>query len=577
MRLGLLYIYIFFSITLFSQEFEVVVSDNKVSLSESFEISFVLKNSGKNFTPPPFTEFKIIRGPSKSSSTSIVNGEMSQKISYTYILKPKKVGVFTILPASIKSKGKTIGTRPVTIQVQKNSTDKKQNTPYNIVSRKVHLNVTANKTTCYVGEPIVLTYTLYFNLNIGSVSQNPIQYGDFWVNNIEVDSSTKKQQFKGENYNSAVIKQVVLIPRKSGEQIITPLSLDLIASIPTNRRDFFNMSINQQVDYTAQSKKMSINVLDLPELGRPDNFSGAIGDFSIEVDLDKDSIGVNESSTFTVKVSGSGNLTIVNSPEVQFDSEIEVFEPNNLDNININYRGVRGYKKDEYLIVPRYKGVYNLNPISFNFFNPKIKKYITLNSDAKRITVGGDQVGEKSYTLENVSKEKIDLINEDIKFIKFSNTSFLTQKKFLASIVFYVLIFVGFLIIFLAFLLKKSHLDFYLLFTKNYSKKSLDQLDKLNLLLLSKQYEKLQSELLSILLIYVSSKFSIVKAELSLEKINNILIKKNLSNEIISDFIAQVQYLEKCKYSPHQDDQTNKELIVKARDIINKIEHANDK
>ena len=87
----------------------------------------------------------------------------------------------------------------------------------------------------------------------------------------------------------------------------------------------------------------------------------------------------------------------------------------------------------------------------------------------------------------------------------------------------------------------------------------------------------MQSELLNILLIYVSSKFSIVKAELSLEKINNILIKKNLSNEIISDFIAQVQYLEKCKYSPHQDDKTNKELIVKARDIINKIEHANDK
>ena len=70
-----------------------------------------------------------------------------------------------------------------------------------------------------------------------------------------------------------------------------------------------------------------------------------MGDFSIEVDLDKDSINVNESSTFTVKVSGSGNLTIINSPEVKFDSEIEVFEPNNLDNININYEGVRGYKK----------------------------------------------------------------------------------------------------------------------------------------------------------------------------------------------------------------------------------------
>ena len=91
---------------------------------------------------------------------------------------------------------------------------------------------------------------------------------------------------------------------------------------------------------------------------------------------------------------------------------------------------------------------------------------------------------------------------------------------------------------------------------------------------MSKQYEKLQSEILSILLIYVSSKLT---KSSYLDKINNILIKENLSHEIISDFIAQIQYLEKCKYSPHQDDETNKELIVKARDIINKIEHANDK
>ena len=125
-RLFLLFIWFFFIQTLFSQDFEVVVSENKVGLNQSFEISFILNDSGRDFSPPPFYDFQILRGPSKSSSTSIANGDLSQEISYTYILKPKKVGVFTILPASIKVKGKTIGTQPITIQVQKGNISTKR-------------------------------------------------------------------------------------------------------------------------------------------------------------------------------------------------------------------------------------------------------------------------------------------------------------------------------------------------------------------------------------------------------------------------------------------------------------------
>ncbi|MBL32002.1 MAG: hypothetical protein CMP62_04690, partial [Flavobacteriales bacterium] len=251
MRLYAISIFMFLTQVIVSQNFEVSVSQNKVGLHETFEISFTLDGSGKNFSPPPFSNFQILRGPSKSSSTSIVNGSMSQELTYTYVLKPKKVGVFTILPASIKSKGKTIGTKPITVQVQKQSAPKKPNTPYNIASRKVHLNVTANKSTCYVGEPIVLTYTLYFNLNVGSLSPNSMKYTNFWANELEVNSETIKRVYKGQNYNSAIIKQVALTPQESGSQSIDPLSINLVVSVPTGRRDFFNMMTSQNIDYTV--------------------------------------------------------------------------------------------------------------------------------------------------------------------------------------------------------------------------------------------------------------------------------------------------------------------------------------
>ena len=571
MRLHLFYIFFFFTVHCFSQEFQVVVSNNKVGLNETFEISFILNNSGKNFTPPPFSDFQILRGPNKSSSTSIINGDLTQEITYRYVLKPKKIGVFTIHPATIKSKGKTIGSKPVTIQVQKGSVSNKKNTPYNQVSRKVHLGLTSNKQSCYVGEPIVLTYVLYFNLNVGNVSQKAINYGDFLVNNINVDSSTRKRRYKGEDYNSAIIKQVVLVPRKAGIQSINQLHIDLVASVPSGRRDFF-MTMSEQVDYTATSNSLSIKVLELPESGRPNDFSGAIGNFVMDVDLSKDSIDINESALFTVKISGSGNLTLINTPSIDFESQIEVFDPKNLDKININYKGIEGYKKDEYLIVPRYKGTYRLKPISFSFFNPKTKKYVSLKSKEKIIKVGGDHQPDQSYTLESVNKEAIDLINEDIKFIKVNYDSVFLKNNFSRSIVFYILFCFGLFIFIFSVVYKKKNMDFNFFFKKNILKQTLDKINKLKVVLNKKEYDRFQSELLSILFFYVSMNFGIQKSSLSIDQINHILVKNNIDESVILDYLELIKYLEKCKYSPHQGDKVNQDLYLRSLDVINKIE-----
>ena len=436
MRLFLLLVFVMCSRILFGQNFEAQVSDKKVGLNDSFEISFTLNASGKSFSAPPFSDFFILRGPSKSSSTSIVNGAMSQQLTYTYVLKPKKTGVFTILPASIKAKGKTIGTQPITIHVEKGSVSKKPNTAYDIVARKVHLVAKVNKLQCYVGEPLVLTYQLYFNLNIRNISQNSIKYSSFWANEIDVDGETKKANYKNEQYNSVVIKQVVLIPQKSGKQTIKGLSLDVVASVPTNKRDFFNMMTTESVNYTLNSNNIVIDVLELPREGKPEEFSGAVGNFSLKTELDKDSINVNDSFVFSVEVNGSGNLNLLSSPLVEFDDALEVFDPKNSDNIKMNSRGVKGYKKEEYIIVPRNRGVYALPVVEFNFFNPKTTEYVVLNTNQKSIKVGSSRFDNSDVTERIVNKEEISLINEDIRFIKTDYKSNSLSSNFAFSIVF---------------------------------------------------------------------------------------------------------------------------------------------
>ncbi|MBF26155.1 MAG: hypothetical protein CMP49_06580 [Flavobacteriales bacterium] len=569
MRLYFTLILLYVTPFLFSQNLEVKVDQRKVGLHESFKISFVLDDSGKNFSPPAFTDFQIVRGPSQSTSTSIVNGDFSQETVYSYILKPKKTGMFTILPATIEVKRKTIGSKPITIQVVKGSVPKKPNTPQNIVSRKVHLDVQSDKTTCYVGEPVVLTYTIYFNLQIGSLSQNSINYTNFLVNDLEVNTETKKRNFKGENYNYAIIKQVLLTPQVSGMQTIEELSYDLVASVPIGGGGFFSTSKN--VDYTVVSKKIKINVLDLPKDGRPDDFSGAIGYFNLSTELDKDSININESATYIVKLTGKGNLNFINTPKLNFDSQLEVFEPKNLDKIRISEKGVQGYKKEEYLLVPRYKGTYNMPPVTFNFFNPKTKSYVLLSSKEHNIKVGGNQQVDQSYILNKINKEKIGLLNEDIKFIKTNYNSFFINKNFTYSILFYLCILLAVCLFVLLILNKKKFIDFSTLYKRSILADVLKDLESFNKLLEEKKYKEFQSKLLYVLFHYIAQKFSLNKADLGIDNIQKILTKSNIRKDLIVDYISIIKYLEKCKYSPHEGD-INYDVYKKSIKIIKKID-----
>ena len=554
---------------LFAQNFEVKVDQRKVGLYERFTISFILDDNGENFSPPPFHDFDIVSGPSEEKRVIGSNGNWSQTTIYSYILKPKKIGIFTILPASIKVKGKIIGSQPITVQVIKGSVQKKTNTYSDIVSRKVHLEVSADKSICYVGEPVVLTYTIYANLQVGNIAENPINYTNFLVNDLDVNTVTKKGNYKGEEYNYAIVKQVLLTPQVSGLQTIDKLSYDLVASIPLRGGGFF--STNKNIDYTVVSKRIEINVLDLPKEGRPDNFSGAIGDFDLSVNLDKDSININESATYSVKVSGKGNLNFINTPTVNFDSQIEVFAPKNLDKIRVNAKGVQGYKKEQYLLVPRYKGIYNLNPISFNFFNPKTKSYVFLSSEQKIIKVGGIQKEDESYILNKVNKETIGLINEDIKFIKTNYNSFFINSNFTYSVLFYVFVLLAICVFVLLFLSKKKFIDFSLFFQKSTLTEVLGDLKNIKILLDDKKYKEFQSELLSILFLYIARKFSINKADLNIDNIHYVLTKNNIHNELIVEYISLIKYLEKCKYSPHEVE-VNYDMYDKSVDLLNKID-----
>lgn len=101
--------------------FSVEVSTDSVLFGNYFQVQFTLENAqGTDFQAPDFTEFDIINGPNMSSSMSIMNGKVSQSVSYTYYLKPREIGNYYIHPASIKVGDKVLETNAKEVLVASN-------------------------------------------------------------------------------------------------------------------------------------------------------------------------------------------------------------------------------------------------------------------------------------------------------------------------------------------------------------------------------------------------------------------------------------------------------------------------
>lgn len=94
-------------------KFTVEVSSDSVLMNNYFTVSFTLENAdGMNFMPPSFEAFEVVSGPNTSTSMSMMNGEVSRKVTYTYYLRPRDIGNYYIEPASIESEEGVLETLP---------------------------------------------------------------------------------------------------------------------------------------------------------------------------------------------------------------------------------------------------------------------------------------------------------------------------------------------------------------------------------------------------------------------------------------------------------------------------------
>lgn len=440
-RIGYISLFLILSFSSFAQvSFKAKADRYKVGRNEEFTVEFTINSKPNNFKGPNFDGFKVIGAPSQSETNYLGTSGLRQSYSVAYTLMAKKPGKYTIGSAYAVVDEETYETRPFQITVTQETT--RPNSPYDLAEKMAFLKVLASKTTVYQGEPIVAAYKVYFKTNIGNPSllEEP-DYTGFFKENIDPKRiPTSSERYNGEAYKTAVIHRRLLLPQKSGKIKPGAVEMRIPTPIPSNRRDIFGRRLNQTINQTASVRFPTITVKPLPESGKPDNFAGAVGRYSMDVSISRNEVEANESVTLKVKLSGDGNIKLIELPEPEIPSAFEAYDPKYSENIKVDIDGMRGSKTYEYLLIPRYGGTYKIPPVEFSYFDTKAKKYRTLSSNTFEITVNGGaaQPNTQSTGPGQVNQEEVSFINKDILFIKTKPGNLaLKGSSFFGSVGFY--------------------------------------------------------------------------------------------------------------------------------------------
>ena len=562
-----LFISLFYS-SLFAQiKFEAQTERSTYGLNERIQLVFTINNEGDNFEPPKFTGFKA-EGPfiNKGNQTSItiVNGKVTQKREIStqviYYLTPTKKGTFTIGSASIEFSETTYKSAPIkltiTDPIQMPTYPGQQNNAN--FGEGIHLVAELSTKNPYVSEPVSVVYKLYFEprSTVGNFRNfKAPKYDDFWSQYIDMKQlKAERGKYNGKDYSMVVLRKVILYPLEAGAKTIEPFKLELDAEVPTGRRDWFGEYEMRVIEKALSTGTQTINVKPLPENGKPEGFTGAVGKFDFKVVPSKTSLKAGESLDLEVSVSGKGNLKLFTLPKPIVPSALEMYDPSHSENVDTPLTGMTGKISDKYTIIPQFKGKYVIKPITFSYYDLATKSYKTITSKEITIDVAeGD--GTVVANVPNSNKQAIEK-KEVFQYNKLSTTFESTVRKdFLGSGLFYSLLLAPLLLIPIVMIAKKQKEANDADVVGNRRKQN-NRLVKKYLSEAKKQmgdkvpfYMAMEKALHN----FLKAKLHIETVEMSKENIVELLQQRNASEESINRFMELMNDCEFARYAPATD------------------------
>ena len=339
------------------------LDQREAGLMDSIRMTISLSGTRKSSVNPVINgleAFTVSKG-GTSSRMEIINGKINSGVDYTYFLQPQKPGTFTIGPAKVTAKGKIFRSNTETLRVIKpeRSTGEGRGA--------IFLTASLSSPKAYVEEQIIYSLKLYRLLKVSDLSLvlpkiehlafkqlgNPIEY---------------QSVYNGQSYQVLEVRHVLNVSRE-GVYAIDPATMNMTVFQPRHRSspNFFNdslFSFSAGKPISLKSDPLELTVLPFPQKGRPDNFSGLIGNFQMDYQLSPSEIKAGESATLTVFLKGRGNVNRIPNLKMPALNRIKVYADEPVLEVKPDYEGFTATKTMKWALVPEEKGKYRIPSLS---------------------------------------------------------------------------------------------------------------------------------------------------------------------------------------------------------------------
>lgn len=606
-----LYLLIFLTVATVShaQTFKASAPDQVVE-GENFRVQYVVTDGEpSSFRGPKFDSegFELLAGPYTSSYSSyqMVNGKTSStsSVTYTYTLCATKKGKFTIPAASVSVGGKTLTSNTLTISVaqgsgnsgaasggnrrnQAQSTEQNTQDAGNSISGKdLYMTATASKTKVHEQEAILLTYQVYYTVNLTSLKPNMPDLKGFHVQEVPLPRTKEPKQVTvgGRTYNNVLWSQYVVFPQQTGKLVIPEVTFEATVAQRVRSLDpwdaFFNSgSAYSEVTKNLKTPSITINVEPLPT--KPANYSGAVGKFSMKSELTPKQIKTGEALTLKLTVSGVGNMKLIKTPDVNVPKDFEVYDPKVTDNTEITRNGMEGSKTFEYVYVPRNPGHYTIPPVEFCYYDLESNSYKVLQSESFELDIEKGKNSGNGGVSSYANKEDVEELNSDIHYIKMGDVKLQKDESdtFFGSLSYvleYLIPFILFAI--LVFIFRKqaiANANVVQMKIKKANKMARKRLRTAKKLMEENKKEAFYDEIMRALYGYVSDKLSIPVAQLNKDNIREKLEEKNLDADLTNRVIQALDECEFARFAPADSSNTLEKFYEQVITLIEQVENS---
>ena len=417
-----------------AQTVRAYLSQTEVLLNRQFVLNVEVSGTQQLDEDPPvlpdLSAFAVYLGSGTSTSMQIVNGRTSLSLTFQHRFQATAEGTFEIGPVTVRAGGRDLRTEPLTIRITDGPAPTSRAGPPRadgtVAPEDLFITATASKPRVYVNEPVIVEYRIFTRVDVDgyNITQQPGTTG-FWVEELEDPQARVEQVVRdGLQYTSAVVRRVALFPTGAGTKTLAPLTLETQVRVQRRSRslfgDPFGGLFGSRVPVVVGSNPVEIEVLPLPEAGRPDAFTGLVGRLEVSASIDRTDAETNDALTYRLEVSGTGNIRTLPEPELGFPSDVEVYPPDVSERVDPTEDGVRGSKIFEYVIVPRAPGQVTIPAVKLAYFDVDAGTYAAAASDPITLTVVGDPVAGPAGRF----RTGVDLQRQDIRFIRIAIPGF---------------------------------------------------------------------------------------------------------------------------------------------------------